>query len=202
MSGMRIRNYATESLRRHRDLVEADSSSAIPTVFTKVYKAQGDEGISIGEVRDNAQAYIVAGSDTTSNTLTYAVWSVCRDLKIKSRLLKELEALPHEFAHDDVRQIAYLDHVIDETFRRFPAAPSGMPREVPEGGAVLGGYHIPAGYTVTTQNYTLHRDPHAFPEPDKFDPSRWENPTQAMKDAFMPFGGGSRGELLKIHLPS
>ncbi|KAI1186676.1 cytochrome P450 [Nemania serpens] len=192
MMGMRIQKYATESLRRHRDLVEAGDSGAIPTVFTKVYKAQGDESISFTEVRDNAQAYIVAGSDTTSNTLTYAVWSVCRDLEIKSRLLKELEALPDDFTYEDLRQFTYLDHVIDEALRRFPAAPSGMPREVPEGGTVLGGYHIPAGYTVTTQNYTLHRDPHAFPDPEKFDPSRWENPTQAMKDAFMPFGGGSR----------
>ncbi|KAI1109861.1 cytochrome P450 [Nemania sp. NC0429] len=188
----RIQRYAEESIQRHKDITDAGAADAIPTVFSKVYKAQGEDSITLQEVQDNAQTYIVAGSDTTSNTLTFLVWSVCRDPKIKSRLLKELEMLPNDFTLEDVRQLSYLDHVIDETLRRFPSAPSGMPRRVPEGGAVIGGYRIPGGYTVTTQNYSLHRDPHAFPEPEKFDPSRWENPTQEMKDLFMPFGGGSR----------
>ncbi|RWA10739.1 hypothetical protein EKO27_g4358 [Xylaria grammica] len=190
----RMRNYSAESLRRHQAIVEKEGPDSRPTVFSKVYKAEGEESISPDHVRSNAQSYIVAGSDTTSNTLTYLVWSVCRDPGIKSRLVKELELLSDDFTYDDTRSIhlPYLEHVIDETLRRFPAAPSGLPREVPEGGAELCGYHIPAGYTVTTQNYSLHRDADAFPDPERFDPSRWENPTQAMKDAFMPFGGGSR----------
>jgi cytochrome P450 len=109
-------------------------------------------------------------------------------------LLKELEAVPEDFTYEDLRHVPYLDHVIDETLRRFSTAPAGLPREVPEGGAELCGFHIPAGYTVTTQNYTLHRNPIAFPDPEKFDPSRWESLTQAMKDSFMPFGGGSRSK--------
>ncbi|KAI0114408.1 cytochrome P450 [Nemania sp. FL0031] len=189
---IRMRKYATELLQNHRDLVAKEGSEARPTVFSKLYKAEGDESISIDEVRDNAQGYIVAGSDTTSNTLSYSVWAICRHLDIKARLLKELEVLPDNFTYEDVRHLPYLDHVIDESLRRFSTVPSGMPREVPEGGAELCGHHIPAGYTVTAQNYTLHRDPHAFPDPDKFDPSRWENPTEAMKDLFLPFGGGSR----------
>ncbi|KAI0466042.1 cytochrome P450 [Xylaria cf. heliscus] len=189
---MRVKNYATASLQRHRDLVEKEGPDARPTVFSKVYKAQGDENITPDEVRNNAQAYIIAGSDTTSNTLDYLVWSVCREPEIKSRLLKNLELLPDGFTYDDLRHVPYLDYVIDETLRRYSAVPAGLPREVPEGGAELCGYHIPAGYTVAAQNYSLHRDPTAFPDPEKFDPSRWENPTQAMKDAFMPFGAGSR----------
>ncbi|KAI1129013.1 cytochrome P450 [Nemania abortiva] len=189
---VRMHKYATESLQRHRDLVAKEGSNARPTVFSKVYKAEGDESISPDEVRDNAQGYIVAGSDTTSNTLTYSIWALCRHPEIKSRLLKELEVLPDNFTSEDLRHVPYLDHVIDESLRKFMAVPSGLPREVPEGGAELCGYHIPAGYTVTAQSYTLHRDPVAFPDPDKFDPSRWENVTPVMKDLFMPFGGGSR----------
>ncbi|KAI0532076.1 cytochrome P450 [Xylaria digitata] len=190
----RIRSYSTDLLNRHRAIVDKEGADARPTVFTKVYKAQSDESISPTDVRNNAQAYIVAGSDTTSNTLSYLVWAVCQNPEIKSRLVKEVEVLSNDFTYDDMRQIhlPYLEHVIDETLRRFPAVPSGLPRRVPEGGAELCGYHIPAGYTVTTQTYSLHRNAEAFPDPEKFDPSRWENPTQAMKDSFMPFGGGSR----------
>lgn len=194
-AAQRIRNYSLESLRRHKAIVEIEGPDSRPTVFSRVYKAEDDASITHDEIRDNAQSYIIAGSDTTSNTLTYLVWAVCCHPEIKSRLVKELEALPDDFEYEDLRlaNLSYLENVVDEALRRFPAAPSGLPREVPEGGAELCGYHIPAGYTVTTQNYSLHRDLEAFPDPEKFDPSRWENPTPAMKDAYMPFGGGSRG---------
>jgi cytochrome P450 len=174
--------------------VEREGPDARPTVFSKVYKGAGEETVTPVEVQSNAQAYIVAGSDTTSTTLDYLVWAVCRHPEVKSRLLKELDALHEGFTYEDLRHVPYLDHVIDEVLRRFPTVPSGLPREVPAGGAQIGDHHIPAGYTVTAQSYTLHRDPNAFPDPEKFDPSRWENPTKAMKDASMPFGAGSRSE--------
>jgi cytochrome P450 len=198
---MRMQQYATELLNRHQALVEMEGAEARPTIFTKIYKAEGDESISLDEIRDNAQSAIVAGSDTTTNTLSYTIWAVCRDPEIKSRLLKELEALPDGFTYEDLRHVPYLGHVIDESLRRFSAVPSGLPREVPEGGAELCGHHVPAGYTVTAQSYTLHRDPSAFPDSEKYDPSRWENPTQAMKDVFMPFGGGSRSESSNLSIP-
>ncbi|KAK5633686.1 hypothetical protein RRF57_009400 [Xylaria bambusicola] len=193
-SFQRMRTYGSESISRHSAIVEREGPDSRPTVFTKLYKAKDEANITQDEIQDHALTYIVAGSDTTSNTLTYLVWAVSRDPEVKSRLVKELGVLPDDFTYEELQQahILYLEHVIDETLRRYPVAPSGLPREVPQGGAELCGYHIPAGYTVATQNYSLHQDPNAFPNPEKFDPSRWENTTPAMKDAFMPFGGGSR----------
>jgi cytochrome P450 len=59
---------------------------------------------------------------------------------------------------------------------------------------MLGGQFIPEGATVSTQAYTLHRNPFVFVDPDKFWPQRWESPSQEMKDAYMPYGGGTRGK--------
>ncbi|KAI1809246.1 cytochrome P450 [Poronia punctata] len=190
--GIRMRKYAQESLQRHRDVVAEHGVDAKPTLFTKVWVAEETDTITSDEIQNNAQAYIIAGSDTTSNELTYLVWAVCRRPDVKSRLLGELATLPDDFQYEQLRQLPYLNHVIDETLRRYPTAPAGLPREVPLGGAQVCGHYIPAGYTVATQAYTMHRNQAVFPEPEKFDPSRWENPTQAMKDSFMPFGAGSR----------
>ena len=79
--------------------------------------------------------------------------------------------------------------VIEETLRLYPAVPSGLPRVVPPEGATFRGVWLPGGTTVLTQAYSLHRDPVAFPDAETFDPSRWEHPTQAMKECFYPFGG-------------
>ena len=185
--------YGEQSIQRYKRLLASDPTNAPPTLFTKLFRA-GDEGLPDKEIRTEAVAYIIAGSDTTANTLTYLLWSVCRDDKIKEALTTELLGLPDDFSDHHLKELPYLNQVIDETLRLYSAAPSGLPRAVPPGGAQLSGYFLPSGATVCTQAYSLHRDPDVFPSPEVFDPSRWKAPTKAMKDLFMPFGGGSRGE--------
>ena len=167
--------------------------STKPTLFSKLFKA-GEEGMSDEEVIADAQAYIIAGSDTTAVTLTYLVWSICRDDGIKQNLLEELSSLPDDFDAAHLRDLPYLNGVIDETLHVYGAAPASLPRMVPTGGANLSGFWIPGGTTVTAQAYTMHRNPSVFPRPETFDPSRWATPTKQMKESFMPFGAGSRSK--------
>ena len=187
----RISTYGEQSLARYKLLTAADPANAPETLFRRLFKA-GEEGLSDTEILSEARAYIVAGSDTTSNTLTYLVWRVCGDPAIRRRLAEELQDLPADFNDQMLKALPYLNQVIDETLRLYAAAPSGLPRVVPPGGARLAGHWLPGGSTVTTQAYTLHRDPIVFPRPEIFDPSRWAAPTKAMKESSMPFGGGSR----------
>lgn len=192
----RIRIYATESLKRHYKQVEEEGSDAKPTLLSKLYRASENEEDTLDfiEVREDAMSYIAAGSDTTTNTLTYLIWTVCKKPEIKAKLLEELKTLPSDFGEQDVRKLPYLELVIQETLRLYAAAPSGLPRIVPPGGATLSGQFIPSGYTVSAQAYSMHRNPDVYADPLKFDPERWVKPTKAMKDAFVPFGGGSRGK--------
>lgn len=199
----RLFAYAAQSLQRHKTLVENGDANVKQTLLQKVYRANEDESMTWDELLSNARTYIVAGSDTTSNTLTWLTWAVCKHPDVKRRLVEEVGALPADFTHDDVRHLPYLNQVIEETLRLYPAVPSGLPRAVPLEGVTFNKLWLPAGTTVLTQAYSLHRDPVAFPDAETFDPSRWEKPTQAMKDSFMPFGGGSRGKLsLYLILPS
>ncbi|KAK7756339.1 hypothetical protein SLS62_001565 [Diatrype stigma] len=198
----RILGYARQSIERHRALVEnGDGAHVARTLLQKVYQAQEDESMTTEELTTNARTYIVAGSDTTANTLTWLTWAVCRgDPQIRKRLAAEVGALSPDFTNDDVKHLPYLNQVIQETLRLYPAVPAGLARTVPPGeGVTFAGRWLPAGTTVLAQAYSLHRDPVAFPDAERFDPSRWEKPTQAMKDSFMPFGGGSR-TCLGIHL--
>ncbi|OAQ63932.1 cytochrome P450 [Purpureocillium lilacinum] len=184
--------YATDSLNRYRRVVENDTTFVQQTLFTKVFKAEEDEKMPFREVRDEAQSYIVAGSDTTANSMTYLTWAVCRHPSIRDALVKELRTLPEDYTEAQLRDLPYLEKVIDETLRLYSAAPSGLPRVVPSGGCQLAGYWFDEGTTVSTQAYSMHRDPVVFPQPDAFIPSRWAEPTKAMKDSYMPFGRGSR----------
>jgi cytochrome P450 len=157
-----------------------------------------ENGLSDGDIVNNAMAFIIAGSDTTANTMTYLTWAVCKHVEVKDALVEELGALPHDFCEQDLRGLTWLNNIIKETLRLYCAAPSALPRIVPAEGAEFLGYTLPGGTTVSTQAYTLHRNAKIFPNPESFEPSRWNAPTKEMKDAFMPFGGGSRGWFCQV----
>jgi cytochrome P450 len=155
--------------------------------------AEKDERATFGEILANAQGYIVAGSDSTAVCLTYLIWAVCKRPLVQDRLVKELATIPPGYNERDLRDLPYLASLINETLRLYSPVPSGLPREVPAQGADVAGYWLKGGITVCAQAYSMHRDPVVFPNPEEFDPTRWENPTKAMTDSFMPFGRGSRG---------
>ncbi|KAJ3578632.1 hypothetical protein NPX13_g1939 [Xylaria arbuscula] len=189
----RMRDRASLKLQALRNEVESKGNKT-PLLFTKVLQGLtlDGEALTEHEVIDNAEAYIIAGSDTTSNTLTYVTWALCSHAELRDRLVKELEMLPANFTNEDLKLLPFLNNCITEALRRFPVVPGGLPRYVPKEGTELAGYWLPGGTTVMTQTFSLHRNPEVFPNPDEYDPTRWENPTKEMKDSMMPFGGGSR----------
>ncbi|KAH9905812.1 cytochrome P450 [Xylariomycetidae sp. FL2044] len=187
----RLGSYAAKSLQRYRETMDRGENQ--PMLFSGMMgKDKNGDRLSDEEIENEARLFIVAGSDTTSNTLTYFVWEVCRNPEIRDRLVREVQSLPSDFTDRDVQKLPYFDQCLQETLRRWPVAPAALPRVVPKGGAVLDGFWLPGDTVVSTQNYSLHRNKEAFPDPEKFDPSRWESPTKAMRENFLAFGGGSR----------
>jgi cytochrome P450 len=120
-------------------------------------------------IRIEAGNLIVAGSDTTANTLTYnTVWSALKKPDLQRRLEAEVGGLHPGFGDADLEHLPLLNGVIEETLRLYGAAPGSLPRSVPPGGATLGGYFIPQGTVAETQAYTTHRDPSIWPDPLRF----------------------------------
>jgi cytochrome P450 len=135
-------------------------------VFANIM-AEMDKGERLDEtdVVLEATALIVAGTDTTATTLTYLVWAVLCRPELQTALVQEVQRLPTTFKDSDLEELPLLNAVIEETLRLYGAAPGGLPRMVPKGGVELGGYWMAEGTTVTTQSYSLHRDPDNFYSP-------------------------------------
>ncbi|KKK14137.1 hypothetical protein P175DRAFT_0512102 [Aspergillus ochraceoroseus IBT 24754] len=187
----RLAVYAEQSIQRYKNMISLNPTNPKQTLFTKLFDA-GEDGLTDSEIRYNAHAYIVAGSDTTAVTLTYLVYAVLKHEHVKQKLLAELRELPVDPTDKDLRDLPYLNRVIQETLRVYSVVPSALPRVVPPEGATLAGHSLPGGTVVSTQAYTFHRDPTIWSNPDEFDPDRWINPTKDMKDSFLPWGAGSR----------
>ncbi|GAB1194129.1 hypothetical protein APSETT444_003370 [Aspergillus pseudonomiae] len=155
---------------------------------------KGDGIITDEEVVLEAGNLIVAGSDTTAITLTYLVWAVLSQPNLQRELEEEVNSLSADFNDAALEELPLLNAVIMEALRLYGAAPGALPRETPEGGATFCGYFIPQGMTVSTQAYSIHRDGDVYPDPERFDVSRWLAPetsaSELAKKAFSPFGAG------------
>ncbi|TDZ18282.1 Cytochrome P450 monooxygenase cypX [Colletotrichum orbiculare MAFF 240422] len=107
--------------------------------------------LSADQIQAEAGNLIVAGSDTTSVTLTYLVWAVLRRPELRARLENELDEVDASFDDSTLEQLPLLNAVIEETLRLYGAAPGNLPRSVPPHGATLADT---PGYSLNPQGST------------------------------------------------
>jgi len=197
----RVRGYGTESIKRHKRMLLSGELTEKSTFFSKILENDnnGKAVLSDSDVEIEASNFIVAGSDTTAVTLTYLIWAVLQHPEVRAKIEEEVLELKQGAALEELEKMKWLNAAIEETLRLYGAAPGALPRVVPPQGALFQGYHLAKGTIVVTQSYTLHRDETIFQSPMEWRPERWLNPTAQMREAFMPFGAGSR-ICLGIHL--
>ncbi|KAF3095920.1 hypothetical protein TWF594_005046 [Orbilia oligospora] len=196
-SGERVFNYTNEALEYLQcEAQRSHSKDSKQSVFLAILENQNNPNakykMSIEEVRDEALGFILAGTDTLTITSTYLIWAVFRHKEVRRKLEAELSTLGVNITDERLQQLPYLRSVIKETLRLYAGAQIGLPRTVPQGGAQLGPYFLPAGTGVMTPIYSIHRDEKVFEEPLMFKPERWLNATQDMETAILAFGGASR----------
>lgn len=139
---------------------------------------------------------LLAGFDTTANSLCFVTYLLALNPDIQGRLQKEIgsyfEEDPDASLYDAASDIKYLDMVIMEAMRLYPTAPRAV--RVCNTPSDICGIKFPKGCTVILPIHIIHRDPTNWPEPDKFDPMRFSNEEKAKRPqlSFMPFGSGQR----------
>jgi cytochrome P450 len=158
-------DYATVAIKKSR-LAGDKINNIFSTVLGEIEKSEGAALTELDVVIEAANL-ILAGSDTTGISLTFVMWNILSRPELKSALIKELEGVSEIPTDAELETLPLFNAVIEESMRVRGALPNGLPRMVPPGGKNLAGHHIPGGMTVTTQAYSLHRVPNAFPDPEK-----------------------------------
>ena len=109
------------------------------------------KGLSPKELESNAQLFIIAGSDSNASLLSGATYYLLKHPSALAKLTREVDSA---FAKDEdltvqsVSQLPYLQAVLNETMRMYPAAHIGQASIVPLGGDVICGYQVPAEVCV------------------------------------------------------
>ncbi|KAL2894882.1 Cytochrome P450 81D11 [Bienertia sinuspersici] len=125
-------------------------------------------------------------------------WAVTLLLKYPEIHNKARKEIDQHVGHDrlieeqDLHNLPYLNCIINETLRMYPAAPIIPPHESSED-CVVGGYRIPQGTMLNVNLWAIQNDPKVWDEPSKFKPERFENVEgNRIGYKFMPFGSGRR----------
>ncbi|XP_075534960.1 cytochrome P450 3A24-like [Dermacentor variabilis] len=148
------------------------------------------------EVVANSAFYLIAGMEATPNTMGMTLHIVARHPEVQDKLRAEvLRILKRDgtFTQRNVSEMRYLDMVLKESMRFYPGVVGFVSRQ-PERDYEFNGIRIPRGLSIMVAVSCIHQDPELWPEPDKFDPERFnpENKPNIHPISFQPFGKGPR----------
>uniref|UniRef100_A0A3B1JLK7 Thromboxane-A synthase n=1 Tax=Astyanax mexicanus TaxID=7994 RepID=A0A3B1JLK7_ASTMX len=145
------------------------------------------------EIVGQAFLFLLAGYETSSNTLAFACYLLAINPDCQEKLQREVDDFftRHGSAdYTNVQELKYLDMVVCEALRLYP--PGFFARDVEED-CVINGQFLPKGATLDISAGFLHHDPQYWPEPEKFIPE-FTPEAKASRHPFvyLPFGAGPR----------
>ncbi|KAI8062339.1 cytochrome P450 [Gilbertella persicaria] len=195
-----LRNFLTDVIN-DRLKSTAEKRSDILQFLINSQEAQDQQDRLTSEaIMTETVLFLIAGSETTSNTIGFAFHELLKYPNKLKKLYEEIDAIPMKegqkvFEHEQLKHLPYLNAVINETLRIDAVATSGLER-ITDKPVVLGDrLALPKDIVVVCSLYHTQTDEKHWPHPWEFKPERWlaESNTEASHlDAFFPFSSGSR----------
>ena len=180
---------ASGNIEDHKDLLSR--------MLTGVDKKTGQK-LSDDNIVAQCQTFLIAGHETTSGLLSFAISFLIKHPDVVARAQEEVDrvlgteprVLP---TYQQVQGLTYVNQILNETLRLWPtvAAFTRYPYE----DAMVGPYLMPKGSSITALTIMLHRDPSVWgADAEDFNPDHFrpETRSQLPPNAFKPFGSGQR----------
>nr|AMA07822.1 cytochrome P450 76AD17 [Mollugo verticillata] len=139
-----------------------------------------------------------AGTDTTANTLEFAMAQLVKNpetlVKAQTEIEQALGKSSSIIQESDISKLPYLQAIIKETFRLHPPAVFLLPRKA-ETDITLCGYVVPKNAQIMLNLWSIGRDPKVWQNPEVFSPERFLNcdiDVRGRHFELLPFGAGRR----------
>ena len=156
-------------------------------------RAEDGSALTDDEIAAEVSTFMLAGHETSANTLAWSLALVSAFPSARERLEQEADSVlagrPPE--PDDLDRLPWTAAVVAEALRLYPPAWTIERTAVTDD--IVGGVAVPAGSQVSISPYLIHRHPGFWPDPAGFDPGRFRpDAPQRPRYAYIPFGGGRR----------
>lgn len=175
---------------------EADPEADPSDLLGLLLAARDEDGrpMDRDQVRDELVTFMLAGHETTANGLAW-MWNLLdENPEARERVFDEVDSVLGDRTPtaEDAERLVWTSACFQEALRlRSPVWV--MEREA-IGEDEVGGYRIAKGSTIIVPIHLVHHDPRLWPDPERFDPTRFmpEHAKEHERGAYMPFGGGRR----------
>nr|PNR43492.1 hypothetical protein PHYPA_015873 [Physcomitrium patens] len=154
---------------------------------------ENDSFMTDDAIKDNILLMMTASHDTSSTTIAFVLKYLYLNPECLKEVIREQLAIAKDKRADaavtweDTKNMKYTWRAIQETMRLQPPVQAGFRRAIKD--FEFGGFSIPKGWTLIWSVARSHMSPKFFPDPEKFDPSRFEG-SGPPPYVFIPFGGG------------
>lgn len=135
-------NYSTKTLKKRI------AGGPRPDLIQPLIEDKEEGGQSLGTLSFMAQVLLIAGSETTAAALSGVTWLLLSNPEKLAKLKEEVRGAFHDESEIDfasVQKLEYMIACLNEGLRMYPPVPTALPREAPEGGAVIAGNYVPKG---------------------------------------------------------
>jgi len=180
--------------RKEQGIVRPDMLQMMMNDKNKIYNFTTDDMVS------QILVFVFGGFDFASTSICFTMQEIGQNPDVQKKLVAEIEDILEQtngkLTYEAITSMKYLDAVVAETLRLYPLLSAidrvcvkdfEMPPATPDGKP----FTIKPGECVWFPNYSLHRDPAYYPEPNKFNPDRFLN-NDVNNSVYLPFGMGPR----------
>ncbi len=174
-----LHSLALEIVRERRQNPEPPSD--LLSSLIEARDPETGEAMSDAQICDELVTFLLAGHETTSNTLTWTFYLLSLHPEQRRRLEADLE-------NEAPKGQSFCDRVILEALRLYP--PAWVYGRQSTQADSFRGINIGAKQIVIISPYWVHRHPDFWPNPEGFDPERFTQ--EIPRGAYVPFAAGPR----------
>ncbi|XP_052308844.1 beta-amyrin 28-monooxygenase isoform X4 [Populus trichocarpa] len=183
--------------RRRREALDKKMESHRKDLLSHLLVTTDASGklLSESEIVDNMLMLLFASHDTTTSAMTCVMKYLAELPEVYEMVLREqLDIAKSKEAGEllkweDIQRMRYSCNVVSEVLRMIPPIRGTFRKALVD--FTYAGYKIPKGWKLYWSPDSTTKDPAYFPNPEEFDPSRYEGAGPAPY-TFVPFGGGGR----------
>ena len=170
-------------------------SDDLLNVFIKSYQ-DPESNLSLSDINNEILTLLLAGFETTANTLSFAICNINDNPKYLDLMKRESQQILSKRNDDNFIELVsnseICSSVIKETLRIFP--PLWIQPRFCKKDSIIDGHFFPQGSNIVLSSYPIHNNPKIYENPEKFMPERWTKDFEANlpRGSYFPFGMGSR----------
>ncbi|WP_433235111.1 bifunctional cytochrome P450/NADPH--P450 reductase [Streptosporangium sp. CA-135522] len=192
---IRIMQELVDEVIRQRRAAGGSGAKDLLGLMLEAADPRSGERLSDENIRNQVLTFLIAGHETTSGLLSFALYNLLRNPHALAQAYAEVDRLlPGDTVptYDTIMKLDVIPRILEETLRIWSPIPAFAVKAFED--TTIGGYPVRKGQTAVVLLPSLHRHPKAWDRPEEFDIDRWLPADKAGHHpaAYKPFGNGER----------